>query len=104
MHLRFASAALVAALHIAAAWSQAAPSTGHQGHHPAKRESTPAATAQSRPLADAPPARSTGTYRSPFAGYRPFNADEPLKDWRRANDEVREAGGHAGLVKAEPKR
>ncbi len=41
-----------------------------------------------------------GPYRSAFEGYRPFNAAEPLKDWRKANDEVRDAGGHVGLMKS----
>ena len=40
-----------------------------------------------------------GTHRSAFTGYRRFNAEEPLKDWRAANEEVRAAGGHAGLSK-----
>ena len=104
MHLRFAGAALWAALHVTAAWSQAAPSPGYQGHHPAKGADAPAANAEGRPAAKTPPSRPTGAYQSPFADYRPFTADEPLKDWRRANDEVREAGGHVGLMKAEPKR
>jgi hypothetical protein len=39
-------------------------------------------------------------YDSPFESYRRFNADEPMKDWRAANEEVREAGGHIGLLKA----
>jgi len=34
-------------------------------------------------------------YRSAFDGYRPYAEQEP-RDWRGANDEVREAGGHAG--------
>jgi len=34
-------------------------------------------------------------YRSAFEGYRPF-ADQDLRDWRKANDEVGAAGGHAG--------
>jgi hypothetical protein len=34
-------------------------------------------------------------YRSAFADYKPF-ADEELADWRKANDEVGAAGGHAG--------
>ena len=103
MNLRFAGAALWAALHVAAAWSQAATPPGHQGHHPAKGAGTPAAKDEKRPAAEAPPPRTPGAYRSPFADYRPF-ADEPLKDWRRANEEVHEAGGHAGLMKAAPKR
>lgn len=41
-------------------------------------------------------------YRSPFAGYRSFSSDVALKDWKKANDEVREVGGHVGLLKAEP--
>ena len=43
------------------------------------------------PRAKAPPVE----YRSAFEGYRAF-ADHELRDWRKANDEVREAGGHAG--------
>ena len=34
-------------------------------------------------------------YRSAFADYKPF-ADQELANWRRANDEVGAAGGHAG--------
>ena len=34
-------------------------------------------------------------YRSAFEGYRLF-ADEKLLDWRKSNDEVGAAGGHAG--------
>lgn len=104
MHLRFAGAALWAALHVTVAWSQAASPPGHQDHHPAKPGGKPAAEAGSPPAAEAPPSRPAGAYRSPFADYRPYTPDEPLKDWRRANDEVRDAGGHAGLMKAEPKR
>jgi hypothetical protein len=104
MHLRFAGAALWAALHVTAAWSQAAPSQGHQGHHTAKGADAPAAKAEGRPAAKTAPSRPTGAYQSSFADYRPFTADEPLKNWRRANDEVRDAGGHVGLMKAEPKR
>ena len=34
-------------------------------------------------------------YRSAFEGYRPY-AEQELRDWRGANEEVRQAGGHAG--------
>lgn len=34
-------------------------------------------------------------YRSAFEDYRAF-VDEETVDWRKANDDVREAGGHAG--------
>ena len=40
-------------------------------------------------------------YHSPFEGYRPFSEAVAPKDWRRANDEVREAGGHIGLMKGQ---
>lgn len=43
------------------------------------------------PAAKSPPVE----FRSAFEGYRPFAEQEP-RDWRRANEEVREAGGHAG--------
>jgi hypothetical protein len=29
--------------------------------------------------------------------YRRFTPDEPLLDWRAANEAVRQAGGHAGM-------
>jgi hypothetical protein len=34
-------------------------------------------------------------YRSAFEGYRPF-AEQELRDWRKSNEEVGAAGGHAG--------
>jgi len=34
-------------------------------------------------------------FRSAFEGYRPY-ADQDLRDWRKSNDEVGAAGGHAG--------
>jgi hypothetical protein len=43
------------------------------------------------PRAKAPPVE----YRSAFEGYRAF-ADQDLGDWRKSNDEVGAAGGHAG--------
>ncbi len=36
---------------------------------------------------------------SAFVGYRAFTPDEPLKDWRTANEEVRATGGHTGMMK-----
>ena len=36
-----------------------------------------------------------------LAGYRRFRADEPLLDWRLANDEVGRLGGHAGHLPAD---
>lgn len=43
------------------------------------------------PLAKAPPVE----YRSAFEGYRPYTEPE-LRDWRKSNEEVGAAGGHAG--------
>ncbi len=34
-------------------------------------------------------------YRSALEGYRPY-AEAELRDWRKSNDEVGAAGGHAG--------
>ena len=43
------------------------------------------------PKAKVPPAE----FRSAFEGYRPY-ADQELRDWRKSNEEVGAAGGHAG--------
>jgi hypothetical protein len=43
------------------------------------------------PKAKVPPVE----FRSALEGYRPY-ADSDLRDWRKANDEVGAAGGHAG--------
>jgi hypothetical protein len=34
-------------------------------------------------------------FRTAFEGYRPF-AEQEMLDWRKANEEVGAAGGHAG--------
>jgi hypothetical protein len=43
------------------------------------------------PKAQTPPVE----FRSAFEGYRPF-LEQELRDWRKANEEVGAAGGHAG--------
>jgi len=43
------------------------------------------------PQAKAPPVE----FRSAFEGYRSF-VEQDLRDWRKANEEVGTAGGHAG--------
>ena len=43
------------------------------------------------PQAKVPPV----VFRSAFEGYRPF-AEQELRDWRGANEEVGAGGGHAG--------
>lgn len=37
-------------------------------------------------------------YRSAFEGYRPYTEQE-IANWRRSNEEVGAAGGHAGLLR-----
>ncbi len=44
-----------------------------------------------QPKAKVPPVE----FRSAFEGYRPY-ADRELRDWRKSNEEVGAAGGHAG--------
>lgn len=38
-------------------------------------------------------------YRSALAHYRAWGDQEPAQDWRRANDEMRRLGGHAGHLR-----
>lgn len=91
MRLIKSGVCLAAALQASFAWTQgAAPS---QAGVPPKAAQTRAQPAAASP--DGPDA----TYRSPFTDYRKFTADEPPMNWRRANDEVRDAGGHIGLMK-----
>ena len=68
-------------------------------------------TAQAQGTTAAPQTQSMGAtqatdkaagYRSAFSDYRLFSQPVATKEWRRANDELREAGGHAGLMKGEP--
>jgi len=49
------------------------------------------------PRAKVPPVE----YRSALEGYRPFTEAE-LRDWRKANEEVGAAGGHAGQQTPKP--
>ena len=44
-----------------------------------------------QPNAKVPPVE----FRSAFEGYRP-HVDQELRDWRKSNEEVGAAGGHAG--------
>jgi len=46
------------------------------------------------PKAKAPPVE----YHSAFEGYKPY-AEPELAPWRGVNDEVRRAGGHAGIFR-----
>jgi hypothetical protein len=58
-----------------------------------------AAFAQAAAAPPAVPPSVTPRYESPFADYRPFSVESPMKPWRAANDDVREAGGHVGILK-----
>lgn len=58
-----------------------------------------AAAAQSdgRPDPRDPQAKVPATeFRSVLEGYRPYAEPTELRDWRKSNDEVGAAGGHAG--------
>lgn len=76
--MRFNLAVLGTAMFLspAAALSQAASHEGHAERKVEHASTTPA-----------------------FRGYRAWRADEPLVGWREANDRVRDAGGHAGIMK-----
>ncbi len=51
---------------------------------------------QSRPeVTDARAKVPAVEFRTAFEGYRPF-AEQEQQDWRKANEEVGAAGGHAG--------
>ena len=86
---------LLRAVGLATAFAPAAVAaqSGHD-HHP-----------RPAPAAEKPSARSdggtkaTGAVAAPFRDYQPFRADEPRKDWRAANEEVRLSGGHIALMK-----
>src|SRR5687767_2353783 len=86
----------IVALQAGLALAQAAPPS-HASHH---GRATP--LSKESPAAKPPVEGKTGearAYTSAFADYRPFDPQEPAKPWRAANDEVREAGGHVGLMK-----
>lgn len=68
--LQIATAAAVACLNVPVAWAQAA----------------------SAPAAAASTASSSRSYQSAFDRYRAYR-DEPVGDWRRANETVRQIGG-----------
>ena len=91
MRLIKSSVCLAAALQASFAWTQgAAPSPAGAPPKAAETRAKPAAASLDVPKP---------TYRSAFTDYRRFNAEEPLRSWRRANDAVRDAGGHVGLMK-----
>jgi hypothetical protein len=80
---------LVAVFHSGLAQAQTA---AHEHASPPAKEAVKPVEPRAAPV-------RPGAYRSPFETYRPFKADEPLQDWRAANERVREAGGHVGLMK-----
>lgn len=89
-------AALVAALSSGIAGAQGHSNSSRAGD--GAKESAPAKKPDSTPATGA----AVPAYPSPFADYRPFTPQEPPKNWRAANDEVRDIGGHIGLMKSEP--
>ena len=84
-------AALAAVLFASLAQAQG---TTHSHHAPPAKGDGPATAAT--------PADKADCYRSAFSDYRLFSQELAPKEWRRANDEVKDAGGHAGLMKGEP--
>lgn len=81
---------LVAALHAAPSWSQESAHSAHQRQESVSSKSEAAALPASAPASG---------FKSAFSDYRSFMPNGALKDWRLANDEVREAGGQMGLMK-----
>ena len=72
----------------------------HPGHGSPQAHSKAAAAPDKSPQVPLVAKAETSTsHSSAFLGYRPFNPQEPAKGWRAANDEVREAGGHVGMMK-----
>lgn len=89
MRLIKSSVCLAAALQASFGWTQATDPS---------RTGTPPGVPRTA-VAPAPASPEPPAFRSAFTDYRRFNADEPLKSWRRANDEARDAGGHVGMMK-----
>lgn len=50
-------------------------------------------------VAAASTAPEVAPYRSALAEYRPWRDQEPTVDWKRANDEMKRLGGHAGHLR-----
>jgi hypothetical protein len=78
----------------AVVWALALPAfaqhAGHAGQAPAASAQSASASAPTRVAPPVQPA-SEG-HRSAFSGYRRF-ADEPIQDWKAANDRVSQIGG-----------
>ena len=88
----FRGLGLVITLPVGLAIAQSGP---HGGHSPPR-------TNAGKPVVLPNVARDISLQnRSTLGTYRPFNPDEPLVDWYAANEQVRQAGGHIGLMKAE---
>lgn len=88
--IKLAAVAAVAACSLAVA-DAAQPAEGKSQQPSSQPASRPASQPASRML-----------YDSAFTDYRPFSDETAPKDWRKANDEVRETGGHVGLLKGTP--
>jgi hypothetical protein len=88
--------AAAVALQAGLAFAQGTPPShaGHHGKAPAPKNPPAAEQSGQAKFGEA------GAYDSPFLDYRPFDPQEPAKPWRAANEEVRDAGGHLGVMKA----
>ena len=79
-------ATCLALLHADAGWGQS-PQQGGPDHHSAQNRKSGSGL-------DVPDA-----FASAFADYRRFEPAVQPVDWRAANEEVRNAGGHVGLTR-----
>ncbi len=71
---------------------------GEADTRPTAAPAAPAPTARTPMAAAGAPATASAVpiYRSALEGFRPYRADEPLRDWREVNAEVGRLGGHMG--------
>jgi len=94
MKLSCCAAALLLAFFPDVGWARTSPS----------RDAGRAPESATRAIAPTTAAPSAlGEYRSAFSDYRGFTPEEPLVDWRAANEAVSNAGGRVGLMRATPR-
>ncbi len=77
-------AACLVLLHAGAGWGQSPETQGTSNHRP--QDKRPGVVPE-----------FPGAFASAFADYRRFEPEVQLVDWRAANEEVKNAGGHVGL-------
>lgn len=95
------TAALTAAaiLFSSSALAQAGGHQGHGGHGAPPAAPNKASQNRTRQLAHPTPLSNAVAATPAFLGYRPYRADEPVVEWKEANDLVLKIGGHVGIMK-----